>query len=108
MATAGCKLDPDDKDELWREARKRGLTLSSLIEKIISQYLSHCKGLPGQPAKGEKDLLKYVRAAMEEIRVSLADDGRISPDEALRIAEPLLLLEQAVFKCPDFRVGEAA
>ena len=103
LATAGCKIDPDDKDELWEEARKRGLTLSSLMEKIILQYLAHCKGLPG-----ERDLLKFLKLAMEEIRLALADDGKISPDEAIRIAQPLIALEAEVFGCPDFNTGVAA
>lgn len=103
MATAGCKLDPDDKDELSREARKRGITLSSLIDKIIRQHLDRREGL-----SGERDLGKYLDAAMAEIRLSLADDGRISPDEAIRIAGPLIDCEKAVFECPDFRVGVPA
>jgi len=101
--TAGCKIDPDDKTELWREANRRDLTLSSLIEKILLQHLAHCKGLPG-----ERDLLKFLDRAKEEIKLSLADDGRITPDEAVRIAQLLNLVEDKVFDYPDLTRGVTA
>ena len=100
---AGFKLDPDDKSELRMEALKRNLTLSSLIEKIICQHLAHCKGLPG-----ERDLLGFIEAAVDEITLALADDGRITPDEAIRIAQPLIALEAEVFGCKDYRLEVTA
>jgi hypothetical protein len=100
--TAGFRLDPDDKTRLQREAGKRGLTVSSFIEKIINQYFAREKGLPG-----ERDLTKYLDLAMEEILLSLADDGKISPDEAVRIAQPLIMLEAELFGCPDLTTERA-
>ena len=95
--TAGFRLDPDDKSELQQEALKRGMTFSSFIEKIISQHLAREKGLPG-----EHDLLVYLEEAMEEIDLALADDGKISPDDAVRIARPFTQLEAEIFECPDY------
>jgi len=100
---AGFKLDPDDKSELVAEARNRNLTLSTLLDKIVGQYLGHCKGLPG-----ERDLLKYIDLATDEITRALADDGRITPDEAIKIAQPLIALEAEIFGCKDYRMEVSA
>ena len=100
---AGFKLDPDDKRELMVEAFKRNLTLSSLLDKIVGQHLMHCKDLLGKPTLDD-----LVESALKEIDVSLVDDGRITPDEAVRIAQRLVALESEIFECKDYREGVPA
>ena len=99
----GFKLDPDDKDQLIKEAQRRNLTISSLMEKIVSQHLEQFKGLPG-----ERRLLGFLEAAIKETSLALVDDGRITPDEAVRIARSLIEFESEIFGCKDYRLEVSA